>query len=246
MTNPWLARIGQAAWPRIRLVCVPQSGGGPATFRPLAAELPGDIDLLVLRPPGRENRLHEAPVRNLDEFVKAALTAIEELAELPLALFGYCSGAFAMMGLAREISAAGRPELLRLFACAAASPEQAARSSGIVHAMPRAMLREHLRSYGIMPVEILDDPALFDIFEPAIRADFEVWETAPRSCGQPLPAPITVIGGRRDPMIEFDELIEWQHHTSADFTLRLLPGGHDFFTSGVQALGAAIAADLRD
>jgi medium-chain acyl-[acyl-carrier-protein] hydrolase len=242
MSNPWMVRLGQSSWPRVRLLCIPQSGGGPATFRPLAGELPGDIDLLALRPPGRESRRHEAPVTTMDDLIKAVLAALDEYAELPLALFGYCSGAYAMVELAREIIKTGRP-LLRLFACAACGPAQANRGRR-VHAMPDAELRDYLRSYGIMPAEILDDPALFRIFEPAIRADFETWETAPYLPGPPLPVPITVIGGRTDPMIEFDELLEWRQHTSAEFTLRIFPGGHGFFTTGVRTLGATVATDL--
>ena len=243
MSNPWLVRLGRPSWPRVRLVCIPQSGGGPATFRPLTTSLPSDIDVLALRPPGRESRRGEPPVRCMDDLIKAALEAIDEDAGLPLALFGYCSGAFAMTELAREIVRAGHPRMVRLFACAACSPAQADRDRQ-VHAMPEPELRDYLRAFGVMPGEILDEADLFALFEPVIRADFETWETSPFLPGPPLPVPITAIGGRTDPVLEFSELTEWQHHTAAEFTLRLFPGGHDFFTTGVQALGAAIAADL--
>jgi medium-chain acyl-[acyl-carrier-protein] hydrolase len=243
MSSTWIVRLNRPSWPRARLLCIPQSGGGPATFRPLAGQVPADIDLLALRPPGRESRRLEPPVTVMDDLVKAVADALDEYLELPLALFGYCSGAFAMAELAREIHPAGQPRLTRLFACGACSPGQADRDRQ-VHAMPGAQLRQYLRAFGIMPAQILDDPDLFGIFEPVIRADFQVWEKAPYIHGPPLPVPITVIGGRADPMVEFRELLDWRHYTSDEFMLRLFPGGHDFFTTGVQALGTAIATDM--
>lgn len=245
MSGSLLVRLGPAAEPRIRLLCIPQSGGGTTTFRPLAAELSDDVDLLALRPPGRESRLREPPVRNMNELLGDVLAALDGYRELPLALFGYCSGAYLMVELARELIRAGHPRLSRLFACAACGPAQVNRTQG-VHAMPDADFKDYLRTYDIMPAPILDDPALFSMFEPAIRADFETWETASFAPGQPMAVPITVIGGRLDPVVEFSELLEWRDHTSREFTLRVFPGGHGFFTTGIKALGAAITSDLRE
>jgi surfactin synthase thioesterase subunit len=225
-------------------LCIPQAGGGPVTFHSLAPELPDDIELLALRLPGRESRRREAPVRDMGEAVSAVLAALQEYADLPLALFGYCSGAYLMVELAREIIRARRLALRRLFACGACGPAQVDRTRR-VYAMPDAEFKDYLRAFGIMPALILDDPGLFSIFEPAIRADFETWESAPYVPGQPMAVPITVIGGRADPMVDFEELLEWREHTADEFTMRIFPGGHGFFTTGVTALGAAVTMDLR-
>ncbi len=245
MSSPWIVRLGQVIRPRLRLLCIPQAGGGPVTFQPLAAELPDDIELLALRLPGRESRRREAPVRDMGEVVSAVLAALEEYEDLPLALFGYCSGAYLMVELAREILRARQPSLHRLFACGACGPAHVDRARG-VYAMRDAEFKDYLRSFGIMPALILEDPSLFSIFEPAIRADFETWETTPYRPGPPMAVPITVIGGRADPMVDFEELIEWREHTAREFTMRIFPGGHGFFSTGVTALGAAVTMDLLD
>jgi medium-chain acyl-[acyl-carrier-protein] hydrolase len=245
MSSPWIVRLGQVTRPRLRLLCIPQAGGGPVTFRSLAPELPDDIELLALRLPGRESRRREAPLRDMGEAVSAVLAALAEYEDLPLALFGYCSGAYLMVELAREILRARQPWLRRLFACGACGPAQVDRTRR-VYAMQDAEFKDYLRASGIMPALILEDPSLFSIFEPAIRADFEMWETATYRPGPPMAVPITVIGGRADPVVEFEELIEWREHTAAEFTMRIFPGGHGFFSTAVTALGAAVTMDLRD
>jgi surfactin synthase thioesterase subunit len=245
MSGSLLVRLGPATKPTIRLLCIPQSGGGTTTFRPLASVLPGDIDLLALRPPGRESRLREPPIRDMNELLGALLTALDGYQDLPLALFGYCSGAYLMVELARELIRAGHPRLRRMFACSACGPAQVDRTQS-VHAMPDAEFKDYIRTCGIMPAPILDDPTLFSMFEPAIRADFETWEKTPFAPGQPMAVPITVIGGRLDPVVGFSDLLGWRDHTSREFTLRVLPGGHGFLTTDVGVLGAAITSDLRE
>ncbi|MEZ0075263.1 thioesterase II family protein [Planotetraspora sp. GP83] len=244
MTSPWVARLGPVADPRVRVVCVPQAGGGTATFRPLSGELPRDIDLLALRLPGRETRRREAPLRRMDDLVDTLLLELDRYKDLPLALFGYCSGAYLMIELARAMVRTGRPAPARLFACGACGPATVDRGRG-VHAMPDAEFKDYLGQFNVTPPAILGDPALFGMFEPAIRADFEVFETAPFAPGPPLDVPVTAIAGRDDAGVPFEEVLEWREHTSRAFTLRVLPGSHDFFTANLRALGAAMASDLK-
>jgi medium-chain acyl-[acyl-carrier-protein] hydrolase len=173
------------------------------------------------------------------------LAALDEYKDLPLALFGYCSGAFVMFELARAMERSGRPGPARLFACGSCGPAVVDRDRD-VHKMPDTELKQYLRRFSVTPPSILGDPALFGIFEPAIRADFEIYETMPFVPGPPLDVPITAITGRDDPSVTVEQVLYWREHTSRAFTLRVLPGGHDFFTANLPMLNAAIAGDLKE
>jgi surfactin synthase thioesterase subunit len=241
--NGWIARISPSARARIRLLCIPNAGGGTTTFRPLAGALPEQVELCAVRLPGRETRRREPSIRRMDEVVDALTGAMDDLKELPWALFGYCSGAITAFELAHHLRRTGRPAPAHLFACTAAGPRRTDRGRG-VHGMSRADLVNYLRQFRVTPESILTEPSLFSIFEPGIRADFEAIETTTYQPEPPLDLPITVFGARDDTGVPFDELLEWREHTASEFALRMFPGGHTFFSGDTGPLGRVLAADL--
>lgn len=240
--NPWLARFRPAGEEAIRLICLPHAGGGGATFRNWAEDLPAGIDLCGIRLPARESRLREKPYRRMGELVPALAEGLAELLDRPYALLGYCSGALIAHELARFLLAAGErpPELLAV--CAFPAPALVEPTG--VHLLPTDRLAAHLRGLGLIPDAILADRALFGMFETGVRADYELFETWTFPGTTPLPLPVTVFGGALDPSVTVRELAAWRDETTDEFTLRVLPGDHSFFTASRRRLTSAVAADL--
>jgi surfactin synthase thioesterase subunit len=60
-----------------------------------------------------------------------------------------------------------------------------------------------------------------------------------------LPVPILAIVATDDPMVPVDQVRGWARHTSAGFTLRVLPGGgHLFLRERQQEVTELIRIDL--
>jgi medium-chain acyl-[acyl-carrier-protein] hydrolase len=163
--------------------------------------------------------------------------------DLPLALLGYCSGSFAAYQLAKSLAATGRPPL-RLIVLASPGP-RVIQPHRQVHGLSRPQLLDYLRGARITPESLLADPNLFALFEPAIRADFETYETWIPDVSEPLPLPVTVVGAREDDSVDLHDLLMWQHHTIDEFTLRMLPGGHDFLGAATPRLARTLCGELR-
>jgi surfactin synthase thioesterase subunit len=243
-TAPWLVRLSAARDQTVRLVCLPHAGGGGSTFRPLAAALPPWIEVLGVRLPGRESRRREPPVSDFDTAVAAVLAEISARAPLPIALFGYCSGALLAHEIAVQLCAAVRPPVA-LFGCSSQAPHDYGRDRG-VHQLPRAQLIDYLRGMNVMPDSILDDPSLFDLFEPAIRADFAMVETSLYRATDPLPMPVVAAGARGDSGVLFEDLLEWRRTGSGQFAVHLFSGGgHGFLTSVPDALAGVVVGSLN-
>lgn len=243
--NPWIARLRPASTGQLRLICFAHAGGGGATFRGWVDELPRDIDMCVVRLPGRESRLREPQVRKMDELVPTLATALDGLLDGRYAFFGYCSGALTAFELARYLVGSGRRAPERLFVCACPSPRLVLRDSG-VHRLAPPELTEHLKALGIIPATILDDPGLFAMFEDSVRADYQVYETATYAPAEPLACPVSVFGADRDPSTNVPVLLDWREETSASFTLRLFPGDHSFFEADRPAIVRAVADELSE
>lgn len=83
-----------------------------------------------------------------------------------------------------------------------------------------------LRGLGGTPEWLLAEPALLNMMLPPFRADFEVKEEYQHRMEAPLSVPVTAISATEDPRASVADMIAWARHTSADFQLRILPGGH--------------------
>ncbi|SNT48507.1 Surfactin synthase thioesterase subunit [Asanoa hainanensis] len=237
-----IVRLGQPRSAAVRLVCVPHAGGGTATFRPLSPELPPRVDLCAVRLPGRESRRREPALHRMDEIVAEIVQGLEQLDDLPVALLGYCSGAISAYAVASELVDRGRPPV-RLIAVASPGPRVVAPDRWM-HNQDHDTLVDYLRRSGVTPELILADASLFAMFEPGVRADFETFETWEYEPGARLDLPITAIGANEDTTVDLGDLLMWRDQTSREFTLRMLPGGHDFLGAATGWLGRTLATEL--
>jgi len=246
--SPWIAyRVPRPA-ARVRLVCFPYAGGAASLYRGWAEALPPDVELLSVQPPGRESRLREPPLRDMDPFVEAADSDLAaELDRGPYALFGHSLGALCAYELARRRRVAGRSAPVHLLV----SAHQAAQlpwEDEPLHDLPSGRFRERLRELRGTPAEVLDHPELMELVEPMLRADFHLNETYRHRPGPLLGCPITAFGGIDDGDVPRARLEPWDEVTRGPFRLRMLPGGHFFLheAEGRAELLAEIARILRD
>jgi medium-chain acyl-[acyl-carrier-protein] hydrolase len=210
---------------RLRLVCLPHAGGGAASFRPWAAELPAWIELVLVKLPGRENRIRE-PVHQDWSSLLADLS--EELAgsvQPPFALFGHSFGAM----VSYELAYLGRqtgllPCQLVVAGCAAPGVP---RPVPDLAELPRAELIAGLRQLSAMPDELVDSEVL-DLLLPTIRADLRLAESWPQRPARPVGVPLLVLSGRADPMAPVADCLRWQQFAEAGYRHVELAGDHFF------------------
>ena len=91
--NAWIVRSNPNPSARLRLFCFPHAGGGALAIRNWSRQLPSDIEVLVVQPPGREERIGEPAFDRLAPLVEAAAAALAPYLDLPYAFFGHSFGA---------------------------------------------------------------------------------------------------------------------------------------------------------
>ncbi|MEI5097689.1 alpha/beta fold hydrolase [Streptomyces sp. PmtG] len=204
--------------PRARLLVVPHSGGGPGRYLRLVGELPGDVEILGLTLPGRERRRAEPPGATLDE-VLGSLTAIPG-PDVPTLVLGHSLGATLGLHLAHALGER----------CAGliASGQQPRESTGWLteDSSDEDVLRLLERGGG-MPPALLSGTGRQTALLDNLRADLRLGaESARRSRGVRVGAPITVLCGREDRLVDLDALAGWGAHSAAGCEVHVLPGGH--------------------
>jgi surfactin synthase thioesterase subunit len=74
---------------------------------------------------------------------------------------------------------------------------------------------------------VLDNPELMALTLPVLRADFAIAGSYECAARRSIRCPIHAFGGTTDEPTS-ETLLAWKEHTSGDFWLNMLPGGHFF------------------
>jgi medium-chain acyl-[acyl-carrier-protein] hydrolase len=237
--NPWLLRMSKSATPFLKLVCFPFAGSSASVFRPWIDRLPAEVEILAVQLPGRENRLRERCVRDMDEIIQQLEREIGALLTSPFVFFGHSLGSLIAYELMQQLKARGQglPELF--FASGAPAPHTC-----ITTEHPRTLTQDQilrdLRTISGTHASLLDDAELIALVLPMLQADFELYANYRYQERAPLQSPIVAIRGADDTYITQQRQMEWKRHTDRQFTFRTIPGPHHFMVDSAEALLALV------
>ncbi|PKW18435.1 thioesterase II family protein [Saccharopolyspora spinosa] len=206
-----------------RLICLPHAGGSASAFRTWARALPPDVELLVAQYPGRQDRISEPHVRDMDALLAGLIRAMRPVLDRPLALLGNSMGAAVAYELAQHLGSA----CAQLFVSGRPGPSR--QRPGVVHLSGDDGLLADVRNLGGVTPEVLEDPVLRELFLPTLRADYQLIETY-RPTTSPLPVPVMALMGSSDPEVDEADARAWAAATTGEFELRWFDGGHFFLT----------------
>jgi medium-chain acyl-[acyl-carrier-protein] hydrolase len=226
---------------RLRLFCFPFAGGSASALHRWASLGPS-VEVVAVQYPGREARFHEPPFKRIPALVDSLGPVMLPLLDRPFAFFGYSLGSLVSLMLAYWLRRSGAPAPRGMMVAAGTPPRLC---------LPRATftlsdeaLIDELRRYGAAPPQVLAHRELMELMLPMVRADFEMVDTFVHPDEAPLAVPMAVWGGEEDSRPSPDTLAAWREHTTQDFSLELLPGGHFFIHSAAQQLREAVERTL--
>ncbi|MFF9456930.1 thioesterase II family protein [Streptomyces flaveolus] len=240
---------------RARVVLFPHAGAGPAPYRPLADLLPGDLDVLGVLPPGREQRDAEAPRYTPEDAVAgvtrelAASTADPGAAAPPTVLYGHSLGSLLAVLTAdaadppvtAPAGGGGCAELV--LTCGMPGTRGLSRSGG---GRPPATLTAVFAGHGL-PADALTAPDL-TAERRVLAHDLLVAHRALAAVDPVrLRRPVTVLSGADDPLVPAVTLPLWAPFTTGPFRGRVVEGGHffPFAPQGRDLVAAELTAAAR-
>ncbi|MET9296310.1 alpha/beta fold hydrolase [Streptomyces sp. NPDC003077] len=236
--------------PRVRLVCFPHAGGSAAGYRAWAAALAPAVEVVPAELPGRDGRVRETPLRDMDALAADAadrLVGREGRHPPAYAFFGHSMGAVLAYETARELRRRARVPVL-LVASGSDPPHRVAEASRDRHLLPEPeFLREVLRLGGTS-AHVLAEPELLRVLLPRLRADYAAAETYAHRDGEPLACPVTVYAGAADPTVRPELLADWARIRATPgepVVVRRFPGGHFYLDDARPYVLRAIAKDVH-
>lgn len=219
-----LVRWSTVADPPVDLIAIPHAGAGAAAYRGWAAALSG-VGVYGVRFAGRESRISDAPTTTMADAVnEVALALASRRSDVPVLLFGQCSGALVAFEVARELQRTGGRPISRLVISGQVPPRRL--FDDLRTAGPTDDVERRLREAGEVSDELWDHPELVEIVLVAAAADFAVLDSYEYVPEARLTCPITALVGERDFEIAPKDLDGWGQETASAFDCRVLAGGH--------------------
>ena len=219
------------------LYTIPHAGAGVAAVRPICRELADHMDTVAVRLPGRESSMDETPITDLILLATRLANQVQGHANgRHVYLYGHCAGALLAYETARLLDAT---LLDHLVVSAQQAPDRV--PAGATWRLPREPFLAHVANDGYLPKEILDQPELVELVEPALRADYQAVECHSSTLAV-LDTPILALLGADEHSVAVDDVAAWAARTAAGFRLDLLPGGHNLLADRYKEVAAAIRA----
>lgn len=244
--SPWFSIPSPNPAARLRLVCFPYAGAGASAYFAWSRALRGrPIEVRAVQPPGRENRLSEAPFTELQPLVDALASACTALADRPFAFFGHSMGSLIAFEVTRALRDRAAPMPVHLFVSGANAPD-VPRTREPLHPLPGAdeFVAAVASRYGGLPKAVLDNRELLEVILPVLRADMRITESYVHTPAAPLPVGIAAYTGAEDPMVTPESLMGWRAQSTGGFASRVFPGDHFFLAEQRDALIADVMQHL--
>lgn len=238
----WFSNLRPRPDARRRLFCIPYAGGTAAVFQQWPDAFPPEIEVLAVNLPGRGRRIMEPAFATLAPLIQELTQALSPFLDKPLAFFGHSMGALIAFETARLLRKSGSRLPEHLFVSGCFAPHLP--DPHPVHQLAEPEFVEEIQRLNGMPAEVLGNQELLNLVLPSLRADFTLTENYVAIEESPLPCPISVFGAWRDPLTSRESLEAWRCHTTAHFSVRMLPGDHFFLITHRQLLVNMICGEL--
>ncbi|HWM03117.1 MAG TPA: alpha/beta fold hydrolase [Actinophytocola sp.] len=239
----WFSRTAQRPDADVQLFCLPYAGSGASVFRGWSAVFGPRVEVLGVQLPGREARMREPrvidPARVAD--------AIAAAADRPFGIFGHSMGGRIGFEVIRELRRTGRQLPERFYPSGINPPDLM--SVGPFDGLSRLddeALTARLEAGGGVPAAVLAEPELFELLLPILRSDLTWVDDYTYVEDESLPIPVLAFAGDNDPVAPVDRMAGWAKHTTADYRLHTVSGGHFFLNDHVRTIAGLIEADLLD
>ncbi|HCF2410878.1 thioesterase II family protein [Pseudomonas paraeruginosa] len=240
----WLLLPRPRPRPRLRLICFPYAGGNPDLFRGWVDDLDQDVELLAVRLPGRGCRIKEAPYEDWPALIEGCLEALAPYLDSPHAFYGHSFGGRLAYELAQNTRHSHPGATRRLFVSGCRSPASP-QAQPHLHTLCAEDFQQALRSMGGTPPAVLESEMLMRLMLPALRSDMRLSEIWQDWHPLPLDIPIHAYFGHDDPIDRQDSMAGWSKHTTDDFELVGIDGGHFFLDSHRRHLLDSMSTRMR-
>ncbi|HWM03366.1 MAG TPA: thioesterase domain-containing protein [Actinophytocola sp.] len=225
-----------------RLFCFPYSGLGASMYTRWPSRI-GDVEISLVQPPGRENRMRDPHFETYEQLAEQVATGLKSYLDRPFGFFGHCGGALAGFATALALAESGGPAPDCVFISSQVAPHDGpyGRFLAMSDDELAVELAELTKVMGGEP-----HPDILALSLRVLRADITANQRYRLNEPVVLPGELRAIGWTDDREIRPEQMTGWPAYAAPDrFHQVVLPGTHHEFLDAPEALQRELAAGLR-
>jgi acyl transferase domain-containing protein/acyl-CoA synthetase (AMP-forming)/AMP-acid ligase II/surfactin synthase thioesterase subunit/acyl carrier protein len=224
-----------------KLFCFPYAGSGVSVFEPMALAIGAGIEVVGVQIPGREDHADVPACRRMDELI-GSLVAVFAEPESDYFVFGHSLGAVVAYEFVLALQLAGKRPPRGLIVSGSNPP--LARAETRLHELDRdEFVARIIETYPNAQARADRELALRRN-EALLRADLELLETCQPS-RRVVSAPLTVIRGRQDPLVDDRKVRQWVELSDSAFNLVLIDGDHELLAGQHRRVADIVRQAMR-
>lgn len=159
--------------------------------------------------------------------ISATVEVLDTIADAPLVLYGHSLGSLVAFETARALERRSRAPL-GLIVSGRRAPSIRPPQGREIATDDDSMISFLRRLGGIDPA-LLSNPDILELVLPVLRSDSRLANSYVPEPGATVHCPLTVLNGDTDPQATSAEAAAWHAHTTGDFVVHEVAGGHFFF-----------------
>ncbi|MDE6847880.1 MAG: hypothetical protein K2O29_02785 [Ruminococcus sp.] len=225
----------------MNIFCIPCAGGSAYMFRKIEGLLPSDAVIIPLEIAGRGSRFNEKLNQCIEETANDLYNSIKDRTDSDYCILGFSMGGIIAYELCRKIYDNGLKMPISVFMLGTEPPEFFSRTE--YHKLSDSDFRKKMISINGIPEELVQNSELFDVYLPALKADFKMCETYRKKDDTVrFDVNFHLINGIKD-SISIEQLELWKNYCRK-YTMDFVPGNHFFINSNLTETALAISKNL--
>lgn len=241
MSNKWIVKPRPLHQAQTKILCFSYAGGGISVFAGWHKQLPHNVELNIVQPPGRGTHFSQSPIDNMTALIDALLPMVSDILQGQYVVYGHSLGSRVAFELVRQAMVKGFRAPLHFFASGSSGPSPVCAEDKMYQLSDDAFI-QRLKNINGTPDEILANRQFMRLLLPTLRADFKL--AATYSCPEKftIDTDVTVLSGRDD-AIPIERLQQWGNFFRHS-EIAMCDGGHFFIDTHPEQVLAIVNRKL--
>lgn len=233
-STPWLPwGMSTKVNAKVRLFCLPWSGGSASAYRGWERFLPAGVEICPVELPGRGTRFSDPAIDDIAVLIPDMAEGLRPFLGRPFAVFGHSLGALLAFELTLFLSRVYGINPAHVFVSGRRPPQQPSLPP-FRYRMNDVDLQQNLVSLGGMPEEVMNSPELLHMLLPVLRSDFTLTERYGYDGYSTMTCPVTAFVGTCDPEVSVPVMRDWRNVSGEMFSFQSLDGDHFYLLAPAQ------------